>query len=281
MRNIFNLLSVAFLIGATSCTEEVIVQNNDGDSSKKVELTFNASNDEVTNETTTRTLMREGLYSFWVANDRIGLYAGTTNDHSEPFITKDGGIVADFRGTIEEASRYCALYPYNPNATLNNSTFTTVLHAVQYAEPDSYASGMNLAVSRSYNGAHDLDFGNAVSYLRVIIPDDYNQDDIYTMSLTGKNGEFIAGDVTTSVRSLDECGAVVIDNENAATTIILAQVNEGAHCYPGKSYYFVLAPTNMTAGYTLSLTNKEGKTATIRLYIVVDKQRRQNSYYNR
>lgn len=264
MKKVINLLSVALLIGATSCTEEIIVQNNSGDSSDKVELTFRASTDEVTNETTTRTLMREGLKSFWVSNDRIGVYIGGTNDESEPFITKDGGIIADFRGTAEEgADLYCALYPYNPNATLSNYVFTTVLHDVQYAEPDSYASGMNLAVSRSFNGTNDLDFGNSVSYLRVIIPEDYNQDDIYSMSLTGNNGEFIAGDVTTSVYSLDQCGAEVINNENAATTIILTQVNEGAHCYPGKSYYFVLAPTNMTAGYTLSLTNKEGKTATI------------------
>ena len=264
MKKVINLLSVALLIGATSCTEEVIVQNNGGDSSNKVELTFRASTDEVTNETTTRTLMREGLKSFWVSNDRIGVYIGGTNDDSEPFITKDGGIVADFRGIAEEgADLYCALYPYNPNATLRNYVFTTVLHDVQYAEPDSYASGMNLAVSRSFNGTNDLDFGNSVSYLRVIIPEDYNKDDIYSMSLTGNNGELIAGDVTTSVYSLEQCGAEVINNENAATTIILSQVNDGDYCYPGKSYYFVLAPTNMSTGYTLSLTNKEGKTATI------------------
>lgn len=257
-------LSVALLIGATSCTEEVIVQSIK-DGSASVELEFNATSNEWEHDYTTRTLVREGNQTFWIANDRIGIFAGGTNNVSYPFITKDGGTVSNFKGTVEEtAPIYCALYPYNKDATLENYVFSTVLYAQQYAEPDSYASGMNLAVSRSYeNTAQDLSFSNAASYLCVSIPSDYSGDDIYSMRLTGNNGELLAGNVTIDVYPIRETPAVVVNDEEASKTIYLNQINPGDKCLNGKDYYFVLAPTNMTQGYTLTLVNGEGEIATI------------------
>ena len=257
-------LSVALLIGATSCTEEVFVQNIK-DGSEAVELEFEAASSEWDTSSKTRTLVREGEQTMWIANDRIGIFAGGTNDVSYPFITKDGGIVANFKGTVEEtASIYCALYPYNKESTLENYVFTTVLYAQQYAEPNSYASGMNLAVSRSYeNSAQDLNFSNAASYLCVSIPSDYSGDDIYSMRLKGNNGELLAGNVRIDVYEVRETPAIVIDDEDASETIYLNQINPGAKCLKGKDYYFVLAPTDMTQGYTLTLVNGEGKIAII------------------
>ena len=74
-------LSVALLIGATSCTEEVIVQSIK-DGSASVELEFNATSNEWEHDYTTRTLVREGSQTFWIANDRIGIFAGGTNNVS-------------------------------------------------------------------------------------------------------------------------------------------------------------------------------------------------------
>ena len=266
MKNKFSVLSsvALILIGAAACTDEVIIQESQKVGSP-IELTFRASNDKVDdNVATTRTLVREGFKTYWTANDRISLFDGSVNN---PFITKDGGIVADFKGTVTQSSDwYFALYPYNKDAKFNydNYTFRTVLYAEQYAEPDSYASGMNLAVGRSMESdAQDLGFYNSASYLRVIIPEDYVGDAIYSMKLTGNNDETLAGDVEISVVREDETGARVIENENAKKAIYLNQINEGETCYAGKSYYFVLPPTNMTKGYTLTLFNKEGGTCTI------------------
>lgn len=264
MKKISLFLSVALLIGATSCTEEVVIQNVK-DGSEAVELEFEAASSGWDTSSKTRTLVREGEQTMWIANDRIGIFAGGTNDVSYPFITKDGGIVANFKGTVEEtAPIYCALYPYNKESTLENYEFTTVLYAQQYAEPNSYASGMNLAVSRSYeSNAQDLNFSNAASYLCVSIPSDYSGDDIYSMRLKGNNGELLAGNVTIDVYDVRETPAIVIDDEDASETIYLNQINPGAKCLKGKDYYFVLAPTDMTQGYTLTLVNGDGKTAAI------------------
>ena len=264
MKKISLFLSVALLIGATSCTEEVVIQNVK-DGSEAVELEFEAASSGWDTSSKTRTLVREGEQTMWIANDRIGIFAGGTNDVSYPFITKDGGIVANFKGTVEEtAPIYCALYPYNKESTLENYEFTTVLYAQQYAEPNSYASGMNLAVSRSYeSNAQDLNFSNAASYLCVSIPSDYSGDDIYSMRLKGNNGELLAGNVTINVYDVRETPAIVIDDEDASETIYLNQINPGAKCLKGKDYYFVLAPTDMTQGYTLTLVNGDGKTDAI------------------
>ncbi|WP_185681408.1 GLUG motif-containing protein [Phocaeicola dorei] len=260
----FLLWSVVLLIGATSCTDQLI--QHEEKPSGPVELTFSASNGEMVSGPTTRTLVREGLQTFWVANDRISLIDGANVNN--PFITKDGGVVTNFKGKVTQPSPdwYCALYPYNRDAQFDENTFvfTTRLYTHQYAEPGSYASGMNLAVGRSLSAdAQDLGFYNAAAYLCVTISPEYTGDDISSMRLSGNNDELLAGDVTIPVLYEDDMIATVIDNENASGTIYLDQAGQGQTCIKGKNYYFVLAPTNMTEGYTLTLVNEEGRTATI------------------
>lgn len=262
--NLKFLVSAALLLmGAASCTEEIIVQESN-EQNAPIELAFNASSDEFGDNVSTRTLVREGFQTYWIANDRISLFAGSEN---YPFITKNGGLVANFKGTVNQtADWYCALYPYNSKATFNydNFTFKTVLYSEQYAEPDSYASGMNLAVGRSQeDDAQDLAFYNSASYLRVNISEGYIGDAIYSMKLTGNNNENLAGDVEITVMYPNETGARVIDNENAKKAIYLNQINENEVCYSGKSYYFVLPPTDMKNGYELTLFNKDGGTYVI------------------
>lgn len=267
MKSSVLLLSVALLMGATSCTEEIIVQN-ENNSSEPVVLSFNAVGEEWENNVSTRTLMREGNQNFWVANDRISFFVGATNHYV--FITKDGGTIANFKGEVTQTAEvevYAALYPYNSSAEYNESTheFKTILYTHQYAEPDSYASGMNVAVARSFDqvDAQDLNFANAASYLRVSIPADYNGKAISSMRLQGKNKELIAGNIYTGIENNNHAAAKVIEDDDASSIIYLDQITNGATCLPGKSYYFVLAPTNMTEGYTLTLVYEDGTTGII------------------
>lgn len=249
----FILLSVA-LLGATSCTEEIIV-SNETVSSDPIELTFTASSDEFDGQVNTRTLVREGGNVFWVANDRISLFANGTNN---PFITKDGGIVSDFRGTVaEQAGTYYALYPYNSDATIDGTVVSTVLYHEQYAEPDSYASGMSLSVSlSSQDDAQDLGFKHSASFLCVHISQDYQGDAIKFMELQGNNGEMLAGNVTINI-SPSDAAARIVEGEGQPV-ISLKQINADGVMIPGKSYYFVLAPQVLSQGYTLTLHNATG-----------------------
>lgn len=251
----FVLLSVA-LLGATSCTEEIIVTNESG-SNEPIELTFTASSDEFNEQVNTRTLVREGGAVYWVANDRISLFANGTNN---PFITKDGGIVTDFRGEVaEQADTYYALYPYNSDAKIDGTVVSTVLYHEQYAEPDSYASGMSLSVSRSsQDDAQDLEFKHSASFLCVHISPDYQGDAIKFMELQGNNGEMLAGNVTIDI-SPSDAAARIVEGEGQPV-ISLKQINAEDVMIPGKSYYFVLAPQVLSQGYTLTLHNENGGT---------------------
>lgn len=260
---LFVSLSVALLIGATSCSDEVVVRNQQGgDLDSPMELTFSATGDEMvlTGNTSTRSLVREGKSVLWIANDRISVFAGEGTEYNYPFITKDGGVVTNYKGTVSHTPEkyYYALYPYNSSASLSGRTFTTVLYSHQYLEPHSYASGMNLSVSRSENGSgQDLAFINSAAYLRVMIPSDYQGEQINSIRLHGNNNEKIAGDVEIEVIPSNP-SAVVIPNDNAAETIYLERINEGDYVMPGLSYYFVLAPTNMTEGFTLTFVCEDG-----------------------
>lgn len=254
----FVLLSVA-LWGATSCTEEIIVTNESG-SNEPIELTFTASSDEFDGQVNTRTLVREGGNVYWVANDRISLFANGTNN---PFITKDGGIVTNFKGEVAElADTYYALYPYNSDATIDGTVVSTVLYHEQYAEPDSYASGMSLSVSlSSQDDAQDLGFKHSASFLCVHISPDYQGDAIKFMELQGNNGEMLAGNVTIDI-SPSDAAARIVEGEGQPV-ISLKQINAEDVMIPGKSYYFVLAPQVLSQGYTLTLHNENGGTCLI------------------
>lgn len=255
------IMSVALFIGATSCTEEIIVQSG-SDSKEPIELSFTASSEEVDVDATTRTLVRDGVNVYWIANDMISLFANSSNNQ---FITKNGGIVTDFHGTVNEtADTYYALYPYDKSAQIDGSTVTTVLYAQQFAEPDSYASGMNLSTAfSSTSEAHDLGFKHAPSYLAVHISSNYQGDDIASMELRGKSGEKLAGEVNINVTQLDEEGelypvATLTGNE-ASEVIYLNQKNPYTRMLPGKVYYFVLAPQTFEEGYVIRLVNTQGQ----------------------
>ncbi|WP_140392847.1 hypothetical protein [Parabacteroides sp. An277] len=277
MKRIFLILSsVALLMGATSCTEEIIVQNGNS-TNEPIELTFSASIDEMTSDVSTRSLVRENGNVLWIANDRISLFANGSNN---PFITKDGGIVTNFKGTVSQtADTYYALYPYNPDAEIEGNTVHTVLHDHQYAEPSSYASGMNLSVSRSSNSdAQDLLFLHSPSYLCVHISENYQGDLIRSMRFKGNNNELIAGDVTITITSSDGA-AKVINNENARTEISLNQINAGATMLKGKTYYFVLAPQVFENGYTLTLINEQGEQCVIKQDDLIEFERNHIQHY--
>ena len=254
------LSSVVLLMGATSCTDEIIVQSVEN--SDPVTLTFTASQEELSYQSSTRSLIREGESVYWVANDRISVFAGDGSAYNYPFITKDGGVVTDFQGDVNNTpeSYYYALYPYNPTASINGRIISTVLHSHQYLEPNSYASGMNISVSRSSNkDAQDLAFLNSTACLKVIIDKNYQGDKIYSMRLRGNDNENIAGDITIEVIPSNP-SAVVVQNDNAVQTIYLDRINPDDYAMPGLSYYFVLAPTNMPNGFTLTLVNENGQT---------------------
>lgn len=262
MKKIKCFLASVALVGATSCTEEIIVQNGaEGGSGSSVELTFSASNSEMKNSTETRSLIREGGDILWVANDRISLFANGTNN---PFITKDGGVVTNYKGTVsEEADIYYAVYPYNSDATIDGNTISTILYDHQYAEPGSFASGMNLSVSMSdTDTGQDLAFLHSVAWLRVRLSESYNGDHIRSMRMKGNNGEYLAGDVKIAVDPAD-FSAKVQDTENKAQTIYLNQINSGETFRNGKFYYFVLAPQTFQNGFTLTLVNEDGEVCAI------------------
>lgn len=68
----FLLWSVALLIGATSCTDQII--QNEKKPFGPVELTFSASNGEMSPGTTTRTLVREGLNRILAKKEPTGFH---------------------------------------------------------------------------------------------------------------------------------------------------------------------------------------------------------------
>ena len=257
----FYFLSVALLLGATSCTEEIIVQNESG-LKEPIELSFKASSEEIHSEMNTRTLVRDGINIYWIANDMISLFANGTNN---PFTTKNGGIVTDYQGSVqEEADIYYALYPYDRRATIDGGIVTTTLYTDQFAEPDSYASGMDISVAKSAtSGAHDLGFYHSPSYLAVHISENYTGDNISSMELRGLDGESLAGQVRININQTDEEGEsypeAVLTGENSSNVIFMNHKDPYTRMLPGKAYYFVLAPQTFEQGYVIRLVNDKGQ----------------------
>ena len=127
--NLFKFWSVILAIaGITSCSEnaEFLDESNNESSANenKEEVSFIASFEEIEEDTidlsdlTTRTMLRTGNTSIWVANDAISVWL---DGQMEKFVTLSGGERAVFEGLASSMSSIgsaYALYSYDENAEI-------------------------------------------------------------------------------------------------------------------------------------------------------------------
>ena len=204
----------------------------------------------------TRVYLDEELRTHWTEDDRISIFTSTTNaEYRFDGATGDReGSFSVVDGTSHPGGQIptvYAVYPYSNGTSISSSGLITLnLPETQYFARNSYGLGANtmLAVGESSSSSNLL-FKNLCGYIVVRL---YGEAVVKSITLTGNNGEKLAGQATvTAVYGEDP---VVEMSENAATSITL-DCGDGVALSKAEenatSFWFVVPPITFSRGFTI------------------------------
>ena len=221
-----------------------------------VELTFQAS---LGDNQDTRTVLQEDRMSiWWTPNDSIMVFCG---DASGLFISTntEPSAIASFKGSLDvvtgtidnenNPATFMALYPrtYTTSSHYGN-TVKLLLPDKQIAADNSFARDMFPAAAISTN--LNLSFYNICGGIVFTVQDE----GIKFVTLTGNNGEFLAGYSTVSFSGNIPSAAV----DDGLTSITLKAPGGGTFT-PGVRYFISVYPQTLEQGFTLAFQKASSK----------------------
>ncbi|MGN0048661.1 MAG: DUF4595 domain-containing protein [Bacteroides sp.] len=230
------------------------------------DLVFTTSWEETSGQGSTRTYINEKNQLRWNADDRISVFAATTENRPYHFNGETGdnsgtfSPVGNAAGTGSSLKKNYAVYPYREeNAIAQDGSMTVVLPATQHYVENSFGLEANTmtAVTRD---AYDtfLPFKNVGGYLKLLL---YDKDrTIKSITLKGNNGEKLAGKATVK---LDAEGLPSVTMTDEATDAITLDCGEGVTI--GKTaetatpFWIVLPPTTFEKGFTITVEDVKSK----------------------
>ena len=263
MNRVFTFVALLFLIA--SCTSEMDQFNSGPRGNPSDSKTVFLAMTEGPAITDTKVYADESLKVLWNADDRISIFDFTTYNYQYAFTGDDGDTAGGFEEipvsgyiTAEEVSYAYAAYPYNKATKLSRSgVLTMVLPEEQYYKADSFGIGANTMVA--VTDGNFLAFKNVGGYLSFR----FYGDDVKVSSITikGNNGEKISGKATITI-PLGGTPTIAVDEENAKEAISLIcnpPVTLGSSSSDYTTFWFVIPPTTLTNGFTVTVVDNQGK----------------------
>ena len=217
-------------------------------------------------EDLSRVYLDSELKLHWNASDEISLFCSSTNEKYQ-FKGEDGDISGDFSTAEQSAtsatfSHNYAVYPYISNTAMQSEgTISYTLPATQEYAYNSMGSGANTMVAVSKDAdSNDLQFRNLCGYLCLQL---YGKDVMLEkIVVAGNNDEKLAGRATISA-AYDALPTVKLAaNATKSITLNCNGVTLGDSTTP-TNFYVTLPPTTFEKGFTVTVTDSEGKVCTI------------------
>lgn len=218
----------------------------------------------------TRTALQNEVNVIWNSTDAITGFDIEGIGHQSQSITVDSQNASkatfqfgDDLSVVDDI--YCALYPADASATMNNyGVITTTLPVSQVATAGSFGPGANIAVADG--GNEDLRFSNGGALLSFTV----NNDNVKKVKLTVSGDYNVAGPVYASMDN----GIALVQSTYASQ---IKSVSLEGDFVNGSDYYFVVLPGEYT-GLQLDIENAEGKVATLKNKNALTVNRNDNLY---
>jgi len=229
---------------------------------------FTAIIDDTTSPETRTSLDAEGNV-LWKQGDQVSIFAGSTvNEQYQVTDASDGKTAASLNKVGDsgfvagtEIDNNVAFYPYASTAAIAKSAGSYVISDITLPATQTYAEGsfgngaFPMAAVTGSTGDMNLKFKNVLGGLKLQLKGTAS---IASISITGNNNEVLCGaaevivangstpsinltDASSKTVTLD-CGAGVALDSETATPFIIA-----------------LPPITMTGGFTVIVTDTEGK----------------------
>ena len=254
MRRIGIILLAVFT--TAGCGNEIVFQEEQNQLSPKV---FRAGMESVE----TRTYFDQDLRLHWTEGDRLSIFKSTINGQYE-FDGETGDNSGYFSPVGEEgsdgvelAANY-AVYPYDEATEISSSgELSLSLPDVQEYAEGTFGLGANTMVAVTKDKADDfLLFKNVGGYIVLNI---YGSGVVKSVTLSGNNGEKIAGKGTVRIAYGGEPSIVMDDSATEYITVDCGEGLElGSTPEDARAFWFVVPPVTFVNGYTIEVTGTDG-----------------------
>lgn len=257
MKNVVPFIFLLALL-VSGCTQDEMLRNGTFSSGGRI-FTTSFENDE------SRTYVEDGHLLRWTAGDQISLFDGNTLPLQYQFKGWTGANAGTFymvskpEGTGSSLNHNYAVYPYAQDVKVSKEgVLTATLPSKQHYAMNSFGLGDNtmVAVTRNVDDLF-LNFKNVGGFLKLQL---YGDDiTVKSITLTGNNGEKIAGEATLTVGYDDS--PVVSMAESSATSITLdcgeKGVKLGTSEEEATEFWIVVPPTTFEKGITVKVRDFE------------------------
>ena len=264
---VYSLLAILALTGCQSKEldslndEPEVILNEDS----KV---FTAVIDDDFNAETKTSLDGEGNV-LWKRGDQVSIFAGSTiNEQYQVSDASDGKTAASLNkvsgggfvaGT--EIDNNVAFYRYASTAEIAKSGSNYVISGVEFPATQTYAAGsfgngtFPMATVTSSTEDMNLKFKNVLGGLKLQLKGTAT---ITSITVTGNNNEILCGDaeVTTTYGGVP---SIVLSDASAKTVTLNCGAGVTLDSETATPFIIALPPMTMTGGFTVVVTDKEGK----------------------
>ena len=264
MKKTFNLFSFAVLLmtALVACSE----LNLENDATKNYFYNFDPAAASLIASTQSNVDAKSQLSSngvnpdvFWTEGDKVSVFqlqnqeyknlafTTATNKSTTASFTED--VTGSFDAQVETAAY--AVYPYSASNAVTvvdeTVTITAEIPAIQTATNNTFAEETNLAVG--VLDAGNVAFKNVCAYMRFYVT---NGGKVQSITITGKNDEYIAGKVNITFNDKGEPVATPIEGESSKSITLTCP--EGQNGFTkGHTYYVAVLPGVFEEGVTLTI----------------------------
>ena len=227
---------------------------------------FTAIVDEDFNGETKTSLDAEGNV-LWKRGDHVSIFAGSTvNEQYQVTDDSDGKTAATLNkigGFVAggEIDKNVAFYPYASTAEIAKSGSNYVISGVEFPATQTYAAGsfgngtFPMATVTSSTEDMNLKFKNVLGGLKLQLKGTAT---ITSITVKGNNNEILCGDaeVTTTYGGVP---SISLSDASAKTVTLDCGAGVTLDSETATPFIIALPPMTMTGGFTVVVTDKEGK----------------------
>lgn len=235
--------------------------------------TFTAAIEDNYSEGATKTSLDENGNVLWKRGDQVSVFAGSTiNEQYQVTDGSDGKTSADLNRVSTpdfvaggEIDNNVAYYPYSSSNVIakseNGYKVGVILPSTQSYAETSFANGaFPMAAITSSTDDMNLKFKNVLGGLKLQLKGSAS---IASISLSGNNNEILCGAADVTLSTADVPSITLVDA--SAKTITLdcgagVQLNDKT----AKSFILALPPMTLASGFTVIITDTDGKQMTIK-----------------
>jgi hypothetical protein len=189
-----------------------------------------------------------GLSVLWEKNDKIAVSGGSAAFVIDPEIDEPTASVT-FKGEAQVADVYYGAYPFSALQSWNGNIATMNLMEMQPARTGSFASDLNISVSKTDAAARVFQFHNVLGYLNFTIGE--GSGEILEFKVSTIGGEKLSGKFTV------DCGSaapVLTAASDANTYAAISSATPLAH----GNYYVALFPGTYRSGLKFTIKGTKG-----------------------